>query len=296
MKRFWQTLLPFLLVLTGAIQSANASEPVLTALLVNGKIQLSWSADFSHYFLFEASEPVPAAWHELVVPTLIANSTVRVTLDPAGSARFFQLISGDPLFDGISLDAFRGYQKSDFPTASWSTNNAGELSMISDAPAVHLITRVPYASFHLKWEWKTGASGNSGVIYRGNENHSNIASAGPEYQLLNNSAYPGLASYLYMGAAYRFFAPANPKISAVGEWNRCEVLMQGNHVEHWLNGARIVNYDIGSPAWNSAKTSAGANYNVSDMGAGIGGGLGQLIFLHQSAISVFRKIQILSLP
>lgn len=240
MKRSWQALLPLLLVIAGAIPSASASEPILTAVLAIGKIQLSWPADFSHYFLLEAPDPVSAAWRELVVPTLITNSTVRVTLDPTGSARFFELSSGDALFDGSSLDAFRGYQQSDFPTASWSTNNLGELSMISDAPSVHLITRVPYASFHLKWEWKTGASGNSGVIYRGNENHSNIASAGPEYQLLNNSAYPGLGAYLYMGAAYRFFAPSNPKFSPVGEWNRCEILMQGNHVEHWLKDRKSV--------------------------------------------------------
>jgi hypothetical protein len=296
MKRSWPAVLLTLLVLAGTIQSVNASDPTLTAVLRNGKIQISWPADFSHYFLLETSELVPGGWNEVVAPTLITNSTVRVTLDVVESARFFQLSSGEALFDGSSVGAFRGYQLSDFPAGSWSTNNPGELSMISGAPAVHLITRVPYANFHLKWEWKTGASGNSGVIYRGNENYSNIASAGPEYQLLNNSAYPGQAAYLQMGAAYRFFAPVNPRISPVGEWNRCEILVQGNHVEHWLNGVRVVSYDIGSASWNSAKNAAGANYNVSDMGTGLGGGLGHLIFLHQSATSVFRRIQILSLP
>src|ERR1041384_605205 len=107
-----------MLILSRATPSSNASDPNLTAVLANGKIQLTWPSEFSHYFLLEASEPVPGAWHELVAATVVSNSTVRVTLDPIGSSRFFQLLSGKALFDGSSLDAFRGYQQSDFPSAS----------------------------------------------------------------------------------------------------------------------------------------------------------------------------------
>src|SRR3954470_17021583 len=73
MKRSGQALFTLLLVLAGAIQSSIASDPNLLAILANGKIQLSWPSDFSHYFLLKASDPVPAAWSELVVPSLITN-------------------------------------------------------------------------------------------------------------------------------------------------------------------------------------------------------------------------------
>src|SRR5436853_7692213 len=96
------------LLLAAILPSSQASDANLTASLANGKIQLSWPADFSHYFLLQASEPVPIAWSELVVPTITdSDSTVHVTLDPTNSARFFQLTSGETLFDGSSLDAFR---------------------------------------------------------------------------------------------------------------------------------------------------------------------------------------------
>jgi hypothetical protein len=117
-----------------------------------------------------------------------------------------------------------------------------------------LITVAEYDNFELRWKWKTSTNGNSGVIIRvtepvGTDNLS--AQTGPEYQLLDD-ANSGVTGYHTMGAAFGLFAPTNKVLRPIGDWNDCRLIVQSNHVQHWLNGAKILEYEINGPGWDDA--------------------------------------------
>jgi hypothetical protein len=78
---------------------------------------------------------------------------------------------------------------------------------------------------------------------------------GPEYQIIDETAYSGkLEEWQEAGADYAMNAPNDKKkLNAVGEWNTGKILFNKGHVEHWLNGEKIVEFRKGSEQWNKAK-------------------------------------------
>src|SRR5712672_2922511 len=99
-----------------------------------------------------------------------------------------------------------------------------------------------------------------------------------------------------MAAEYNLFAPTNKTLVPVGQWNECRLLLQGNHVTHWLNGGVVIDYYINSTAWTNALTAAGGAYNVSGMGQGTAPGIGYIMLRSDVAPTWFRKIKIRPLP
>jgi hypothetical protein len=99
--------------------------------------------------------------------------------------------------------------------------------------------------------------GNSGVIYRASEERDNVWETGPEYQILDNTRHlDGLNPLSSAGACYAVFAPAKDATRPLGQWNDTRIVAQGKHVEHWLNGEKLLEYDIDSKAWQAhVKTS-----------------------------------------
>ncbi len=190
------------------------------------------------------------------------------------------------LFDGTSLDAWRGYKGAPVP-AGWHIV-AGTLA--KDAPVADIVTKDEFADFELEFEWKIGDGGNSGIFYRGAEEYEHIYWSGPEYQLLDDvHGEDNKTRLTCAGAAYGIYPSPPGHLKPVGEWNTTRILVKGSHVEHWLNGFKLLEYEIGSPDWlarvKASKFSAWPNYGLARSGhIGLQG--------DHSGTLAFRKIRI----
>ncbi|WP_420633558.1 3-keto-disaccharide hydrolase [Candidatus Palauibacter sp.] len=152
------------------------------------------------------------------------------------------------LFDGESLDAWRGFQMEDVPEG-WSAAD-GTLAFTPGARGGTLITRDTYTDFDLRLEWKVGPAGNSGIFFGISEATESAFQSGPEMQVLDNAGhYDGGNPLTSAGSNYGLHAPPEDVSRPAGEWNEVRIVRHGNQVVHWLNGVRIVEYEIGSTEW-----------------------------------------------
>ena len=151
------------------------------------------------------------------------------------------------LFNGESTDAWTGYQLTTFPTKSWKVEN-GTLKTIAGGEVRDLMTKEQYQDFELELEWKISPGGNSGIIYRVAPDLAHAWNTGPEMQVLDDSKHnDGKNPKTSAGALYALIAPQNKKLMPVGQWNKVRLVIKNNHVEHWLNGVKVVEYQLGSP-------------------------------------------------
>jgi hypothetical protein len=264
---------------------------------------LTWpqAATNDFYLQFTTNLSPLVDWRNASDPT--TNGTDLVVADDAtASSRFYRLQAWEVLFDGTSTSALRGYQQTNFPAINrWLVTTNGELRAVA-YPTPHnigtndIVTRAQFSDFELVWEWKASVGGNSGVMYRCTEQNSAATLSGPEYQLLDdtNSNYTGLPANQKMGAIYALFSPTTNKVLVpTGEWNQCRLLVQSNHVEHWLNGRRLISYEINSPAWTNA-LAAYTNYgNIPGFGQARSG---YIAFQGHGEDSWFRNIKVRRLP
>ena len=154
------------------------------------------------------------------------------------------------LFDG-TLDAWRGYRRDDAP-GGWSAAGGG-LAFTPGVDGGTLITRERFGDFELALEWKVAAGGNSGVFYRATEAERAPYWTGPEMQILDNAGHPdGGIPETSAGANYGLHAPVRDVTRPVGEWNRARIVVRGARVEHWMNGVRIVEYELWTDEWRVA--------------------------------------------
>jgi hypothetical protein len=113
-----------------------------------------------------------------------------------------------------------------------------------------LVSVETFHNFELRFEWRISAGGNSGVIYRSSEDFQLPYQTGAEYQILDNSGHPDGKSPLTSAASvYGLYAPSADFTRPVGEWNTARIVVNGNHVEHWLNGHKVLDYAFGSSDW-----------------------------------------------
>ena len=171
------------------------------------------------------------------------------------------------LFDGSSLDAWRGYKGAPVP-AGWHIT-AGTLA--KDAPVADIVTKDEFADFELALDWKIGEAGNSGIFYRGTEEYEKIYWTGPEYQLLDDVKGADNKSRLTSaGSAYGIYPSPEGHLKPVGDWNSTRIIAKGNHVEHWLNGFKLLEYEFGSADWlarvKASKFDAWPNYGRARAG------------------------------
>lgn len=161
-------------------------------------------------------------------------------LSPAEKADGWKL-----LFDGNSLSGWRGY-KSETP-AGWTVQN-GVLSLATGRKG-DLVTQQEFGDFELALDWKIAAGGNSGILYRVGLGDPAPARSGPEFQLLDNARAKDNAIPSHLaGALYDLVVPPKDVTRPVGEWNEARIRIQGWKIEHWLNGVKLVEMDLASPA------------------------------------------------
>jgi hypothetical protein len=157
------------------------------------------------------------------------------------------------LFDGRTTAGWRAAYGETFPAKGWVVQDGelrGELTAGAESgDAGDIVTRQSYRNFDLRFEWKLGAGGNSGVKYFIEERLPKPArgsQAGYEYQLIDD------AHYIYNGehlpadlktASIYDVVPAQKPDATVGDWHRSRIVVRGNRIEHWLDGAKVLDVD-----------------------------------------------------
>jgi hypothetical protein len=154
------------------------------------------------------------------------------------------------LFDGKTLNGWKGYTREPIP-ASWKVENGSILARREQGKSAgDIVTTRQFGDFELLFSWKMTPGNNSGVIYRVTDEYAQAWQSGPEFQVLDNTTHlDGLNPLASSGACYAVFAPAKDVTRPVGEWNHARILAQGKHVEHWLNGEKLLEYEVGSDRW-----------------------------------------------
>jgi hypothetical protein len=171
------------------------------------------------------------------------------------------------LFDGKTTSGWRGYKTQATP-AGWS---AVDGTLAKTTPVEDIVSVEQFGDFELSIEWKIGPGGNSGLFYRGTEEYEHIYWSAPEYQLLDDAAAPdGKNRLTSAGAAYALYAPPAGVVKPAGEWNSTRILVKGAHVEHWLNGQKLLEYELWSADWEAkvkaSKFAVWPNYGRSKSG------------------------------
>ena len=114
-----------------------------------------------------------------------------------------------------------------------------------------LKTREQYGDFDLRFEWKIANKGNSGVMYRVSQEKDPAYFTGPEYQVIDDVGNEDAASLDTSSASiYALYAPEKKYSKPAGEWNDSRIVVKGNHVEHYLNGEKAIECEMGSDDWN----------------------------------------------
>ena len=189
-----------------------------------------------------------------LIPALLALCTLSAlaaeepnTLSAAEKAAGWKL-----LFDGKTTAGWVAIGKSAFPEKGW-TVDAGALHLSKGGGGGNIVTSEAYQDFELVWDWKIADGANSGLKYNLPDPAKDI---GFEYQLLDDEHHPDgvRGGRLHQTAGlYDIIEPAaDRKVNPPGQWNTSRIVVKGNHVEHWLNGAKTVEFDMGSDALKAA--------------------------------------------
>jgi hypothetical protein len=152
------------------------------------------------------------------------------------------------LFDGKTITHWRGFKETGVP-AGWKVVD-GAITRVAEGP--DLVSREQYADFEFEFEWKVPPGGNSGVMFRVTEALESTYHSGPEYQLLDNALHSDGKNPLTSAASsHSIAAPNHDMTKPVGQWNQSRLFVKGPHVEHWLNGMKVVEYEMWTPEWKS---------------------------------------------
>ena len=162
------------------------------------------------------------------------------------------------LFDGKTTAGWRGFHSATFPETGWAVDNGTIKTAGEGASGGDIITVDQFDNFELRLEWKIGPGGNTGVKYLISEDliKTGRSGLGFEMQIIDDDRNPdavaGKEGNHSAGALYDLIAPSKAKVvRPIGEWNQAGVLVRGNHVEHFLNGAKIVEFEMGSADLNA---------------------------------------------
>ena len=201
------------------------------------------------------------------------------------------------LFDGKTLDGWKDYNGTSL-TAPWhvvdgciQAKGAG-----SDASG-YIVTEKQYENFELSWDWKLSKGGNSGMLYHVVERPQFAVPyvTGPEYQLIDEPNFPEpLEEWQKTGVDYAMHLPdkSKMKVNPQGEWNNSKIVFDNGHVEHWLNGQKILEFEAWTDDWfakkNSGKWANAPEYGLAKKGV--------ICLQDHGYPASFRNIKIKELP
>ena len=171
------------------------------------------------------------------------------------------------LFDGATTAGWRGFGRDVFPDTGWAVVDGmlvvGATATDPDLPiGGDIVTTGSFASFELVFDFRLSEVANSGVFYRVQElpGHA-IWELAPEFQVLDDDAYLAMDEGMDMekhltGDNYDLQSAESRPHRPLGEWNTGRILVNGSHVEHWLNGPKVLGYELGSPDWEAQVASS----------------------------------------
>lgn len=195
------------------------------------------------------------------------------------------------LFDGTSTSAWRGYQSPTFP-AGWSIVDG---VLTKSGSVGDLVSKEQFGNFELALDWNLSTGGNAGLFYRGTEEYDHIYWSAPEYQLLDDARDSAARAdrRFAAGANYALYPSPAGIIKGAGEWNSAMIAVQGNRVQHWANGQKLLEYDLGSQEWE-AKVKASKFKDYPSYGRARRGHIG-IQGDHHGTLSI-RNVRIRELP
>ena len=172
------------------------------------------------------------------------------------------------LFDGESFAGWRGVGRQGIPQAHWAIEGdtlrkvaSGEVPTAADGQPLaggDILTLGTFTDFELRFEWKVAPGANSGIKYNVSESMSTSypparAALGFEYQILDDERHPDAANGPNRTAAalYDMIAPSGKILRPVGEFNQARIVFRGGHGEHWLNGVKVLEYDLDTPEFEA---------------------------------------------
>jgi len=186
------------------------------------------------------------AWICALLLPLLSLAQAPNELTPAEKAQGWKL-----LFDGKTTAGWRGFKKQSFPAQNWVVED-GWLHCLGKGGG-DIITEAEFEQFELEWEWKLSPGGNSGVKYFVVESRGPV---GHEYQIIDDEKHPDGQKAEGKRVTAAFYdvlkTQAKTPLKEPGQINQSRILVQGQHVEHWLNGRKVLEYELGSDAVLSA--------------------------------------------
>ena len=194
--------------------------------------------------------------HYMVGLLLIAGSMISCTSTPKDN----ELSSKEKeegwelLFNGKDFTGWRVYGGGE-PDSLWKVAD-GVLSSTPKGTRTFIMTADQYENFELSLEWKIGPQGNSGILYRLTEPGWAPGRA-PEYQLIDQKGWKGkLKDEQHTAANYDMDKPVGSDVKPVGEWNTTKIIVNGANVQHYLNGVKVVEYDLWTDEWYQKKANS----------------------------------------
>jgi Domain of Unknown Function (DUF1080) len=189
-----------------------------------------------------------AAFAALVTSGYTAPADAPNTLSAAERADGWRL-----LFDGKTLAGWRGYKKPDPSGTRWVVSDGALCVTRADGSDTlgqrDIISSDTFDVFDLRFEWRIGPGSNSGLKYFVTENRD--TAIGHEYQIIDDQRHDDAqvaGGERQTASFYDVKAATSHPTRPIGEWNRSRVVVSGNHVEHWLNDVKLLEYELGSPA------------------------------------------------
>ncbi len=192
--------------------------------------------------------PVPRTSWALLVVSVACSPAGRAQSQTNALTAAERAAGWKLLFDGKTTDGWRGYHMDSVPSG-WKVVD-GALTRVGAGR--DLITREQFANFELALEWNISPGGNSGIMYRVTEEYDESYKSAPEMQVLDDAGHADAQSRLTAaGSNYALYPAPAGVVKPAGEWNLARIVANGNHVEHWLNGQKVVEYELLSPDWET---------------------------------------------
>lgn len=160
------------------------------------------------------------------------------------------------LFDGQTMDKWRLYKRDTL--AGWAIVD-GQMQALGEegleAVGADIITKETFENFEISVDWKISEAGNSGIFFNvieADDLHA-VYESGPEYQLIDDEGFPAdLEDWQKTGANYAMHTAPTAQPNPVGEYNTSRIKVENGHVEHWLNGDKLLEYDLWTDEWLEA--------------------------------------------
>lgn len=219
-------------------------------------------------------------------PKACAETVILCADTAVGCADGYQ-----PIFDGKTSEGWRSINGPDFPKVGWEIKD-GIIAVLGKKGG-DIITAKKYTNFDLCFEFKLTPGANSGVKYFIDPDKPKDKAVGYEFQVLDDDKHPdaklGISGNRTQASLYDILpARADKKVKPIGEWNQGRIVVKGDHIEHWLNGEKVVEFDRTSPEF---KAHFEASKFKKDTGFGSRTG-GHILLQDHNNLVYFRNLRI----